>query len=67
MNIKTTNSQLSTTESKTKQNKANNQNRNGSIHVEIIWRVINWESKGQNGEMVQGLRSITGRNKIGGY
>ena len=43
----------------TNKNQANKQNRNRIIGVEIIWRVISWEE-----EMVQGSRSITGRNKI---
>ena len=67
MNIKkATNSQLSTIESKNKQtNKANKQNRNRIIDTEINGRIISWEGEGGNGEMVQGLRSIFGKNKIG--
>ena len=40
-----TNSQLSTTESKTT-NQENKQNRNRIIDMEIIWRVISWEGAG---------------------
>ena len=32
--------------------------------MEITWRVINGEGKGQMGEKVQGIRSINGRYKI---
>ena len=32
--------------------------------MEIIWRVISREEEGENGEMVQGLRSIIDRNKM---
>ena len=42
------NSQLSTFESK-KTNKANKQNRNRIIDMEIIWRVISWEGEGKEG------------------
>ena len=64
MNIKkATNSSLSTTESKNI-TYANKQNRNRSIGMEIIWRVISWEGKGEKGERVQESRSLFGRNKI---
>ena len=46
--IMATNSQLSATEYK-KTNQANNQNRNRIIAMEIIWRVISWEEKGEEG------------------
>ena len=57
----TTNSQLSTTESeKQKQNRTESQ----------VWRSFGGLSaewgKGENGENVQGLRSINGRNKTDG-
>ena len=46
MNIKmATNSQLSTIESK--KQTSNKQNRNRIIDMEIIWRVISWEAKGE--------------------
>ena len=32
--------------------------------MEIIWRVISGEGEGDNGEKVQGIRSINGRYKI---
>ena len=32
--------------------------------MEIIWRVISGEREGDNGEKVQGIRSINGRYKI---
>ena len=37
------NSQLSSTFESKKTNKANKQNRNRIIDMEIIWRVISWE------------------------
>ena len=55
MNIKmTTNSQLSTTESKT--NNANNQNRNRIINTEIIWRLSAGSRKGKKRGKIRGLR-----------
>ena len=41
----TTNSQLSTTESKIT-NQTNNQNMKRIIDMEITWRVISWEGAG---------------------
>ena len=32
--------------------------------METTWRVISGEGKGENGEKVQGIRSINGRYKI---
>ena len=32
--------------------------------MEITWRVISREGEGENGEKVQGLRSLNGRYKI---
>ena len=59
----TTNSQLLTTEPKTK-TKANNQNRNRITEMEITWRVISGGGGGGMGEQVQGIRSINGKQKI---
>ena len=60
MNIKmATNSQLSTSESKTKTTKnnyANNQNRNRIIGMEIIWRVISWEGEGGSEGKCAGIK-----------
>ena len=50
MNIKmTTNTQLSTTEPKKPQNYANNCNRNRITEMEIAWRVIIGQGKGEDG------------------
>ena len=48
MNIKkATNSQLPATESKKeKKTLSNNQNRNRSFGMEIIWKAISWEREG---------------------
>ena len=57
MNIKmATNLQLSTTECE-KTNQANHHNRNRITDTEITWKT-------ENGEKVQGIRSINGRYKI---
>ena len=34
--------------------------------MEITWRVISGEGSGENGEKVQGIRSVTGKHKIDG-
>ena len=64
-NKMTTNSQLSTTEPKKQKQKRGKQleqeqnHRNGDY-----MEVINGEEQGENGEKVQGIRSIIGRYKI---
>ena len=51
MNSKmTTNSQLPTTEPKTKTNQANNCNRNRITEMEITWRVISGGMEGRGGK-----------------
>ena len=63
MNSKmTTNSQLSTNESK--KQKQTKQTRTGTeSEMEITWKVISGEGE-ENGVKVQGMRSIIGRHKI---
>ena len=63
MNSKmTTNSQLSTTELERNKNKLSKQlDRNGITEMEITWRLISERRRGENGEKVQGIRSINGK------
>ena len=56
----TTNSQLSTTKPKNK----NNWNRNRITEMEITWRIIREKGRRAMGEKMQGIRSINGRYKI---
>ena len=66
MNSKmTTNSQLSTTESKTnKQSKQSTRTGTESQKWEITWRIIREGGRGREGEKVQRISSINGRWKI---
>ena len=67
MNIKmATNSQLSTTESKKLKNKLSKQSEQEQNHrYEDHLEGYQWgRGEGRMGEMVQGLRSIIGSNKI---
>ena len=57
----TTNSQLSTTEPKTKTNSANILNKNTITKMEITWRVFSGEGEVEIGGKVQGISSIIGR------
>ena len=72
MNSKmTTNSQLSTNESKNQNQKQTKQTtRTGTesiiTEMEITWSVISGRRRGKNGGKVQGIRSIIGRYKMGG-